>query len=605
MLNFLFFSLINSVYFLKVLSIPIETLIVNNELFAKIQIPCPSPIKTFACHASTQPFQSLSLLEISQNYKNFPNVNKNSYSWDFFYHEKLNNDEIYQKQLTFPIKSQAKYSVEFYCDDKIEVQSFNSPSSPAKIITLLAKYKPNYSVTNQDINNLICSLDEFSQNYNKTAYSTKYKECKVARIYRIITLKNNKEQFISLVPDWSKIDPEQEITQSDLKNILKKFPQLKSLEIFDKSDNWSKTPQITIKKVQSSEFLISPSLSINIESLDIEGYLFILIKPTSYSFPIEEELVYGTYSYYMKKLYRKTMKFQGLHEFKNYSLYYMTFSSDSSPNGAKSSIYKAFDFITTPSYNITFESSFIAIKAWSQMEFSLFAGIGDENNREPDYDSLGKNEPKDGNFSNFAMIGQKLNAKLVEINQKVAMMECYFYYRINKLTNIVNLWFFSESSTERNKHEILFFWKKSPTIEKMQLFYHHSFNVDPSEFLGFRNYRIKSNANGEIYAILIDNSHTDIVNREFIKSLVDGAETHEYKVIKTWKGEIKIGGYYEINYQDDEEDMEKDVEQLKEEEKYRLIFYGTSNETLKDSNVISRNFIIPKSALLYSCDDED
>ena len=234
-------------------------------------------------------------------------------------------------------------------------------------------------------------------------------------------------------------------------------------------------------------------------------------------------------------------------------------------------------------------------KAWSLKEFSLFLGIGDENNHEPDYDSLVSTEPKDGNLSNFALIGQKLNSKLVEINEKTALMECYFYYRINK----------SESFTEKNKHEILYFWKKSPLIEKMQLFYHHSFNVDPSEFLGFRNYRIKSNANGEIYAILIDNSQTDIINKEIIKSLVDGAQTPEYKVIKTWKGEIKVGDYYEINYQDDENDLEKEVEQLKEEKKYRLIFFGTSNETLKDSNVISRNFLIPKTALLYSCDDED
>ena len=54
------------------------------------------------------------------------------------------------------------------------------------------------------------------------------------------------------------------------------------------------------------------------------------------------------------------------------------------------------------------------------------------------------------------------------------------------------------------------FQKKSQKIEKMELKYDHAFNVDPNDFIGFKSYKITSNVDGKIYAMLTDNTYSNM-----------------------------------------------------------------------------------------------
>ena len=600
----IFCSLIIIMFLHEIISIQLETQIINNVIQAQILASCPLQVKSFGLYASINLSQNISLSIIKTKFTNFKEVNKLSQNWEFFYYEKFDVAESYtSSKLTFPIKSQANYSVIVYCDDYIEKEFFQSPVSAAKTLILSAKYKNNQNLTNFDVNNLICSLNEIAKIHNSLSFSPKYKDCKIEKLIKTQTKEKNFEHFISLIPDWSIFNFDKQITIYDLSQILKKSPLLKSLEIYDQISEWYNFPNITIEKLHTKEFELEPSISLEITNFANAGYVYLLIKSENHSLPSKEEMINGGNYYYMKNNSRKNIRFHDFEEFTNNTLYYMTSSSDTSSNGVKSKIFKAFQFVTTPNYNISFENSLISIKVWSKKEFNLFVGIGDERNQKPTLQTMLSNDPKDGLMKDFNLIGQKLSSKTVKISGKNNIFECFFYFTITSLKKQINLWISAQSSNDKHPHDIITFTKESPKLEKMMLIYDASFNVDPSEFLGFKNYRIKSSVNGRIYIILIDNADSNIPNREFIKQAVDGTQTQDFTVIKAWQGDIKAGVYYKISYENDEEDDE-DLQELRENHIYRLIFYGSSKITLKDSDVITRNFMTPNTALLYACEDE-
>jgi len=584
----------------------IQTQIIENELQALITITCPL-IESFGLHSSIDAFKNYSLIQIEEKFNSFQNVNKDSRDWDYFYYIDFNINQTYESQLSFPLKHGATYTMTFYCDQAKEEKTFNTPLSNANITILSAKFKNSSNITTHIINHLLCALNEWGLSYGYSAFHPKYKGCRNEKTLARTVIKDNREEILlSVIPDWSKVTFDKAITHDDLMQIVKTISQLKSLEIYDQSNSWLELPTIKIDKIKPKSYTMTPSLSILIENTKNEGYAFLLVKKSADPPPSKEELINGSMSHYMKNNMRKSVEITNLIDFKKHSLFYVTSSPDPSPTGTKSSVIKALDFNTPPYYDLTFENSFISIKIWSTSLFNFYVGIGDENNQPPTSSSLMALQPKDGKNQKFAFIGQHLKSKKVSISEKDWIYEAFFYYTITELKKMVTLWFSSESSEEKISHGILHYNKESPKYEKMILTYDHSFNVDPTEYLGFKTFKMKSNVIGEIFAILIDNPNIRLIDKEFIKNAVGGQQTNEFRVMRAWNGNVTVNGVFEINYEEDENiGEEEEIEELKEETKYQLVFYGSSEQVLRETKIISRFFVTPQIAILSSCDEEE
>ena len=304
----------------------------------------------------------------------------------------------------------------------------------------------------------------------------------------------------------------------------------------------------------------------------------------------------GSQIIYLSPNQEKRVEMKNLSDLTEYVLYSMESSPDPSNTGVKSHILKGFEFLATPYYDVKLENSYVSLKAWSHSPFFLYIGIGDENNDHPNIKSL--MTLRDGQNNIFGFSSQILKAKKGQ-----TYYEALFFYSINRLSQSINLWFMSSSVSNAVAHNPLHFMHALPNVKKMVLTQPHAFNVDPNEFLGFHGYKIRSNVPGTIYAALIDNP-TAHVTRDFIRTAISGAKTHEFKVLKSWKGNVSETDYFEITYQDDEDD-DVVTEELKEETRYKLVFFGSSEQALRESDLVTRWFLTPNTALLYSCEDEN
>ena len=586
---FLFLFVIGTVY-----SHQIETETIENELYAKVSVSCASG-DYFGFHASANHKPNYTLSQIEHHAKIFTRVNKNSSNWDFFYF--LERDgENYEDKLSFPLKHAANYTFRFFCDELLEEMHLETPFSTAKISILSAKFKNSSNLTNHNINHLVCALNEWGQPLGYSSYTPNNRGCRNEKTLVRIPLKDQTDEVIvSIVPDWARVNFERKINQGEIAQILKKVPQLKSLDLVGEYESWAVVPNLKIEKIKPKSMFLTPSLSVLIQNSDYPGFIHLFIKKASEQMPTKEELMNGSQIIYLRSNQEKRVEMKNLSDLTEYVLYSMVSSLDPSNTGMKSQILKNFEFLATPYYDVKLENSYVSLKAWSHSPFFLYIGIGDENNDHPNINSL--MTLRDGQNNIFGFSSQILKDKKGQ-----TYYEALYFYSISRLSQKINLWFMS-SSVSNIAHNPLHFMHILPNVKKMELTQPHAFNVDPSEFLGFQGYKIRSNVPGTIYAALIDNP-TAHVTRDFIRTAISGAKTHEFKVLKAWKGNVTETDYFEITYQDDEDD-DVVTEELKEETRYKLVFFGSSEQALRESDLVTRWFLTPNTALLYSCEDEN
>lgn len=153
---------------------------------------------------------------------------------------------------------------------------------------------------------------------------------------------------------------------------------------------------------------------------------------------------------------------------------------------------------------------------------------------------------------------------------------------------------------------LLFFFifttiKGQTKVEKVIIEHDYAFNVDPTEFLGFKEYKLKCNVLCSINAAVLNTDEkkiiTDIKNIFEDKPLSDKSITY----LKIWKNQKSETDFtFELNYRKD--DANKNLLPLVQGNTYTVVFYATSfsDATIKESDITYRRFKVPKTEN-YNC----